>query len=123
VVKTYSLHRRFFIGVSQLLGTQFVMILPFLSELLQKGAIGDPHFGTGAEGFLVRSGFVYENWLGTPLSLHTFGAASVTQQLLTSLCERLFRPFGALSVLTFCPRLAPWAAFFRRFAAGFDKVI
>jgi len=29
----------------------------------------------------------------------------------------LFRPFGAGSISTFHPRLAPWAAFFRRFAA------
>jgi hypothetical protein len=33
---------------------------------------------------------------------------------------RFFRPFGAgLSSPAFYPRLAPWAAFFRRFAAGF----
>jgi len=29
------------------------------------------------------------------------------------------RPFGALSFLHHYPRLAPWAAFLRRFAAGF----
>ena len=29
-----------------------------------------------------------------------------------------FRPFGARSAIPFYPRLAPWAAFFRRCAAG-----
>ena len=32
--------------------------------------------------------------------------------------RRFFRPFGAPSALDAFPRLAPWAAFFRRFAAG-----
>jgi len=30
-----------------------------------------------------------------------------------------FRPFGASSLRACHPRLSPWAAFFRRFAAGF----
>jgi hypothetical protein len=35
-----------------------------------------------------------------------------------SCVEIFFRPFGACCISRFFPRLAPWAAFFRRFAAG-----
>jgi len=36
----------------------------------------------------------------------------------SSIWELLFRPDGACSSATFHPRFAPWAAFFRRFAAA-----
>src|SRR5450755_4724082 len=35
-----------------------------------------------------------------------------------SVTKLFFRPFGARFFPTFDPRLAPWAAFFRRFAAA-----
>src|ERR1017187_10858296 len=37
-----------------------------------------------------------------------------------SVSQLLFRPFGAWSIPTGHPRLAPWAAFLRRFAALFS---
>jgi len=34
-----------------------------------------------------------------------------------------FRPFGAASVPTYYPRLAPWAVILRRFAAAFEAIL
>src|SRR5207237_4110780 len=72
-------------------------------------------FGRRASGFgsplKILRGETFSRWLKPAfLPSRSRGAEETVSQL-------LFRTFGACSSTTFYPRLAPWAAFLRRFAA------